>query len=47
MYFLSSNSYKDPVFFEECKKEYIREKLEFEKTGVAAKNRKQKLPTSM
>lgn len=39
--------YKDPIFFEECKKEYIKEKLEFQRTGVAAKNRIQKLPTSM
>ncbi|XP_071369131.1 COX assembly mitochondrial protein homolog [Centroberyx affinis] len=39
--------YKDPIFFEECKQEYIREKLEFERTGVPTKNRKQKLPTSM
>lgn len=42
-----SISYKDPVFFEECKQEYIQEKLEFERTGIPAKNRKQKLPTSM
>ncbi|XP_068999339.1 COX assembly mitochondrial protein homolog [Embiotoca jacksoni] len=39
--------YKDPAFFEECKQEYIQEKMEYEKTGVATKNRKQKLPTSM
>ncbi|XP_028280679.1 COX assembly mitochondrial protein homolog [Parambassis ranga] len=39
--------YKDPAFFEECKKEYIQEKLEFERTGIPAKDRKQKLPTSM
>ncbi|XP_023116755.1 COX assembly mitochondrial protein homolog [Amphiprion ocellaris] len=39
--------YKDPVFFEECKQEYIREKLEFERTGIPTKSRKQKLPTSM
>ncbi|CAL1610725.1 unnamed protein product [Knipowitschia caucasica] len=39
--------YQDPVFFEECKKEYIQEKLEFERTGVATKHRKQKLPVSM
>ncbi|XP_026228720.1 COX assembly mitochondrial protein homolog [Anabas testudineus] len=39
--------YKDPAFFEECKKQYIQEKLEFERTGIPAKNRKQKLPTSM
>lgn len=47
VYLLCSTSYQDPTFFEECKKEYIREKLEFEKTGIPAKNRKQKLPTSM
>ncbi|XP_012675901.1 COX assembly mitochondrial protein homolog [Clupea harengus] len=39
--------YKDPVFFEECKQEYIKEKLEFLRTGIPAKNRIQKLPTSM
>ncbi|XP_010767298.1 COX assembly mitochondrial protein homolog, partial [Notothenia coriiceps] len=39
--------YKDPAFFEQCKQEYIKEKIEFLTTGVAAKNRKQKLPTSM
>ncbi|XP_067094945.1 COX assembly mitochondrial protein homolog isoform X1 [Osmerus mordax] len=39
--------YKDPSFFEECKKEYIRDKLEYERTGIPAKNRKQKLPASM
>lgn len=39
--------YKDPTFFEECKQEYIKEKLEFERTGIPAKNRKQKLPNSM
>lgn len=39
--------YRDPVFFELCKQEYIQEKLEFLRTGVAPKNRKQKLPTSM
>ncbi|XP_029360252.1 COX assembly mitochondrial protein homolog [Echeneis naucrates] len=42
-----THHYKDPAFFEECKQEYIREKLEFERTGVPSKNRKQKLPTSM
>lgn len=39
--------YKDPDFFEECKQEYIREKQEYERTGIPAKNRKQKVPTSM
>ncbi|XP_031134213.1 COX assembly mitochondrial protein homolog isoform X1 [Sander lucioperca] len=39
--------YKDPAFFELCKQEYIQEKLEFERTGVPTKNRKQKVPTSM
>ncbi|XP_033983308.1 COX assembly mitochondrial protein homolog [Trematomus bernacchii] len=39
--------YKDPAFFEQCKQEYIKEKIEFLTTGVATKNRKQKLPTSM
>ncbi|XP_017265316.1 COX assembly mitochondrial protein homolog [Kryptolebias marmoratus] len=39
--------YQDPAFFEECKQLYIQEKLEFERTGIPAKNRKQRLPTSM
>uniref|UniRef100_A0A8C6UX85 COX assembly mitochondrial protein n=1 Tax=Neogobius melanostomus TaxID=47308 RepID=A0A8C6UX85_9GOBI len=39
--------YQDPDFFQECKKEYIEEKLEFERTGIARKHRTQKLPTSM
>ncbi|XP_053287535.1 COX assembly mitochondrial protein homolog [Pleuronectes platessa] len=39
--------YRDPVFYEECKQEYIREKLEFIRTGIPTKNRKQKLPVSM
>lgn len=47
VYLLCSTSYQDPAFFEECKQEYIQEKLEFERTGIPAKNMKQKLPTSM
>ncbi|XP_061772224.1 COX assembly mitochondrial protein homolog [Nerophis ophidion] len=39
--------YRDPAFYEICKQEYIQEKTEFERTGIPAKNRKQKLPTSM
>ncbi|XP_029306678.1 COX assembly mitochondrial protein homolog [Cottoperca gobio] len=39
--------YKDPAFYELCKQEYIQEKLEFLRTGVPSKNRKQKLPVSM
>ncbi|MBN3305499.1 COXM1 protein, partial [Amia calva] len=39
--------YKDPVFYEECKQEYLQEKAEFEKTGIPTKKRQQKLPTSM
>nr|AAH68984.1 Zgc:77499 [Danio rerio] len=39
--------YRDPVFFEECKQEYLKEKLQYEQTGVPTKSRKQKLPTSM
>ncbi|KAL2084651.1 hypothetical protein ACEWY4_020169 [Coilia grayii] len=39
--------YKDPAFMEECKQQYIKEKLEFQRTGVPAKNRTQKVPTSM
>ncbi|XP_028326588.1 COX assembly mitochondrial protein homolog [Gouania willdenowi] len=39
--------YKDPAFYEECKKEYIEERLQFEKTGLPSKSRKQKLPASM
>ncbi|XP_016893300.1 COX assembly mitochondrial protein homolog isoform X2 [Cynoglossus semilaevis] len=39
--------YKDPAFYEECKQEYIQEKLQYERTGIPSKNRKQKLPASM
>ncbi|XP_077454050.1 COX assembly mitochondrial protein homolog isoform X2 [Stigmatopora argus] len=39
--------YRDPEFFEICKQEYIQEKMEFERTGIPAKNRTQKIPTSM
>ncbi|KAM9310853.1 COX assembly mitochondrial protein homolog isoform 2-T2 [Pholidichthys leucotaenia] len=39
--------YQDPAFFEECKQEYLQEKLEYETTGIPSKNRKQRLPTSM
>jgi len=39
--------YRDPVFYEECKKEYIQEKLEFQRTGISTKKRVQKVPTSM
>ncbi|XP_070691428.1 COX assembly mitochondrial protein homolog [Pempheris klunzingeri] len=39
--------YRDPAFFEECKQEYIKEKLEFERTGIRSNHRTQKLPTSM
>ncbi|CAK6954370.1 COX assembly mitochondrial protein homolog [Scomber scombrus] len=39
--------YRDPAFYEECKQEYIKEKLEFQRTGIPSKNRKQKLPASM
>ncbi|KAL4624788.1 hypothetical protein GN956_G18081 [Arapaima gigas] len=39
--------YTDPAFFEECKREYIKEKQEYERTGIPAKKRQQKLPTSM
>ncbi|XP_023410659.2 COX assembly mitochondrial protein homolog isoform X3 [Loxodonta africana] len=39
--------YTDPAFYEECKMEYLREREEFRKTGIPAKNRLQKLPTSM
>lgn len=46
-YSRQSYSYKDPEFFEQCKQEYIQEKLEFEQTGIPSKSRKQKLPTSM
>ncbi|XP_076594311.1 COX assembly mitochondrial protein homolog [Chaetodon auriga] len=42
-----TSHFKDPAFFEECKQEYIQERLEFERTGIRAKNREQKLPASM
>ncbi|KAI7806253.1 COX assembly mitochondrial protein homolog [Triplophysa rosa] len=39
--------YQDPEFFQQCKQEYIQEKLEYERTGMPTKSQKQKLPTSM
>ncbi|XP_032278894.1 COX assembly mitochondrial protein homolog [Phoca vitulina] len=39
--------YNDPAFYEECKMEYLKEREEFRKTGIPAKKRLQKLPTSM
>ncbi|KAM5313469.1 COX assembly mitochondrial protein homolog isoform 2-T2 [Glossophaga mutica] len=39
--------YNDPAFYEECKLEYLKEREEFRKTGIPAKKRIQKLPTSM
>lgn len=39
--------YKDPAFFEECKAEYLKEKEEFQRTGIPSKRRHQKVPTSM
>ncbi|KAM9852421.1 COX assembly mitochondrial protein homolog [Aulostomus maculatus] len=39
--------YQDPAFYELCKQEYIKQKLDYERTGIPALNRKQKLPTSM
>ncbi|XP_013858849.1 COX assembly mitochondrial protein homolog [Austrofundulus limnaeus] len=39
--------YQDPAFVEECKQLYIQEKLEFQRTGIPAKKRKQSLPVSM
>ncbi|XP_068090554.1 COX assembly mitochondrial protein homolog [Hyperolius riggenbachi] len=37
--------YKDPVFYEECKQEYLKEKEEFIKTGLPKKRRLQNLQT--
>ncbi|XP_018419065.1 PREDICTED: COX assembly mitochondrial protein homolog isoform X2 [Nanorana parkeri] len=39
--------YRDPVFYEECKQEYLKEREEFRKTGIRTKKREQKLPASM
>ncbi|KAG7273707.1 hypothetical protein CRUP_003535 [Coryphaenoides rupestris] len=39
--------YKDPVFFEQCKQEYIQEKLEFLRTGYRRRTGHRKLPASM
>ncbi|XP_029445288.1 COX assembly mitochondrial protein homolog isoform X2 [Rhinatrema bivittatum] len=39
--------YRDPAFYEECKEEYLKEREEYRKTGVPAKQRQQKVPTSM
>ncbi|XP_037746320.1 COX assembly mitochondrial protein homolog isoform X7 [Chelonia mydas] len=42
-----SQSYNDPAFYEECKIEYLKQREEFRATGIPAKQRQQKLPTSM
>ncbi|CAN2389737.1 C-X9-C motif containing 1 [Pristimantis euphronides] len=39
--------YNDPVFYNECKEEYLKEREEFRRTGIPMKNRQQKVPTSM
>ncbi|XP_040209032.1 COX assembly mitochondrial protein homolog isoform X2 [Rana temporaria] len=39
--------YRDPVFYEECKQEYLKEREEFRRTGIPARKRGQKLPASM
>ncbi|XP_072268487.1 COX assembly mitochondrial protein homolog [Pyxicephalus adspersus] len=39
--------YEDPVFYEECKQEYLREREEYQKTGISSKYKNQKLPASM
>ncbi|XP_073486378.1 COX assembly mitochondrial protein homolog [Aquarana catesbeiana] len=39
--------YRDPVFYEECKQEYLKEREEFRRTGIPARKREQKLPASM
>ncbi|KAK2815361.1 hypothetical protein Q7C36_023627 [Tachysurus vachellii] len=39
--------YTDPAFYEECKQQYIQEKQDYERTGISAKHRAQRLPTSM
>ncbi|KAM5157105.1 COX assembly mitochondrial protein homolog [Mantella aurantiaca] len=39
--------FKDPVFYEECKQEYLKEREEYRRTGIPAKHREQKPPVSM
>ncbi|CAI9594463.1 unnamed protein product [Staurois parvus] len=39
--------FKDPVFYEECKQEYLKEREEYRRTGIPARKREQKLPDSM
>uniref|UniRef100_A0A4W3JZW4 COX assembly mitochondrial protein n=1 Tax=Callorhinchus milii TaxID=7868 RepID=A0A4W3JZW4_CALMI len=39
--------YKDPTLLEECKQEYLMEREEFRRTGIASKKRQQKVPSSM
>ncbi|XP_019353286.1 COX assembly mitochondrial protein homolog isoform X1 [Alligator mississippiensis] len=39
--------YSDPAFYEECKMEYLKQREEYRKTGIPAKRKQQKLPTSM
>uniref|UniRef100_A0A8C5QAU9 COX assembly mitochondrial protein n=1 Tax=Leptobrachium leishanense TaxID=445787 RepID=A0A8C5QAU9_9ANUR len=42
-----TKQYHDPALFEECKQEYLKEREEYRRTGIPAKKREQKVPTSM
>uniref|UniRef100_A0A803KBH2 COX assembly mitochondrial protein n=1 Tax=Xenopus tropicalis TaxID=8364 RepID=A0A803KBH2_XENTR len=39
--------YKDPALYEECKQEYLKEREEFQKTGISSKKRQEKVPNSI
>ncbi|XP_051872150.1 COX assembly mitochondrial protein homolog [Pristis pectinata] len=39
--------YKDSTLYEECKQEYLKEREEYQRTGIPSKKRQQKVPSSM
>ncbi|XP_069770139.1 COX assembly mitochondrial protein homolog isoform X3 [Narcine bancroftii] len=40
-------SYQDTTLYEECKEQYLKEREEFQKTGIPSKKRQQKVSSSM
>ncbi|KAG8442913.1 hypothetical protein GDO86_011648 [Hymenochirus boettgeri] len=39
--------YTNPTFYEECKQEYLKEREEFQRTGIPSKKRQQNVANSM
>ncbi|XP_059801002.1 COX assembly mitochondrial protein homolog [Hypanus sabinus] len=39
--------YNDSTLYEECKQQYLKEREEFQRTGIPSKKRQQKVPSSM